>query len=323
MPIYFAPLEGVTDSVFRRTHAACFSGVDKYFIPFISPTQNMFFTARELSAIAPDENAGLSAVPQIMAKDARLFLWAAEQLKDMGYAEINLNIGCPSGTVTAKGKGAGILRTPDELTRLLDEIYARTPLPVSIKTRIGYESAAEWPRIVSILSDYPVHELIVHPRTRSQFYSGMPHRGSYALTFECTRCPIVYNGDLFTPADCEALLSEYPDTSALMLGRGLIANPALAQEISGGERLTLPALRRFHDMLLAAYLERGPANLALIRMQAFMKHAVCCFEAPDKPRKALRKAKSIRDYSEAAERLFEGHRLLDTPCFLPDPNAIH
>ncbi len=322
-PIYFAPLEGVTDSIFRRTHAAHFSGVQKYFIPFISPTQNRLFTARELYAIAPEENKGLPAVPQVMAKDSELFLWAADQLKDMGYAEVNLNIGCPSGTVTAKGKGSGMLRTPDALSAFLDEIFARSPLPVSVKTRIGYESDGEWPRILGILSSYPVSELIVHPRTRNQFYSGTPFRDRYEQTFDRAGCPIVYNGDLFTEADCETLMAEHPDTAALMLGRGLIANPALSQQLEGGTGLTIDSLRSFHDDLLEAYLDRGPENFALIRMQAIMKHIVCCFESPDKPKKLFRKAHSVAGYREAACRLFENHVLTDCPRFIPDPNAIH
>lgn len=323
LPIYFAPLEGVTDTIFRRVHHAHFGGVSKYFIPFISPTQNMLFTARELHAVSPEENAGMPAVPQIMAKDASLFLWCAEQLRDMGYAEVNLNIGCPSGTVTAKGKGSGMLRTPDILSAFLDGIFAKSPLPISVKTRIGYESDEEWPRLLSILSSYPIHELTVHPRTRTQFYTGIPYRERYDQTFDRAACPVVYNGDLFTAADCEALIEAYPDTASLMLGRGLIANPALAQSLHGGQELTLASLKRFHDDLLDAYLARGPENFALVRMQAAMKHMICCFEAPDKPRKLFRKATKVSAYREAAQRLFENHALNKNPQFIPDPNAIH
>ncbi len=323
LPIYFAPLEGVTDSIFRRVHHAHFKGVTKYFIPFISPTQNMFFTARELYAVSPEENAGVPAVPQIMAKDAELFLWCAGQMKEMGYREVNLNTGCPSGTVTAKGKGAGMLRTPDALAAFLDEIYEKSPLPVSIKTRIGFESSDEWPRLMGILSSYPVHELIIHPRTRSQFYTGTPYREAYDAALDRISCPMVYNGDLFTTENCRAAEAEFSGTAALMLGRGLIANPALAQQLTGGEGLTMASLRSFHDDLLEAYLARGPENFALVRMQAAMKHMICCFESPDKPRKLFRKAHTVAAYREAAERLFSEHALTDKPRFIPDPNAIH
>lgn len=323
LPIYLAPLEGITDSIYRRVHHAQFGGVAKYYIPFISPTQNMFFTAREKYAVSPEENKGVPAVPQIMAKDAKLFLWCAQELKDMGYTEVNLNLGCPSSTVTAKGKGSGMLRTPDLLTAFLDEIFAASPLPVSVKTRIGYASPDEWPRILSILSSYPIHELTIHPRTRTQMYTGTPYRPLFDAAFDRISCPIVYNGDLFTQADCEALTGEYPDTAALMLGRGLIANPALAQAMQGGEKLTLASLKRFHDTLLEAYLEKGPENFAFVRMQAIMKHMLSGFESPDKPRKLFRKARTIAAYQEEAARLFDCCQLTDAPHFLPDPSAIH
>jgi len=323
LPIYFAPLEGVTDSIFRRVHHAHFGGVTKYYIPFVSPTQNMFFTAREIYAVSPEENQGVPAVPQIMAKDAKLFLWCAQQLKDMGYAEVNLNLGCPSSTVTAKGKGSGMLRTPDLLLAFLDEIFEKSPLPISVKTRIGYTSPDEWPRILSILSSYPIHELTIHPRTRTMMYTGTPYRELFGAAFDRVSCPVVYNGDLFTAADCDALAEDYPDTAALMLGRGLIGNPALAQTLAGGEGLTLSSLKRFHDALLEAYLDRGPENFAFVRMQAVMKHMISTFEDADKPRKVFRKATSIEAYREAADRLFESYVLSDNPHFLPNPGSVH
>ena len=322
-PIYFAPLEGVTDTIFRRVHHAHFTGVTKYYIPFVSPTKNMFFTARELYAISPEGNAGIPVVPQIMAKDAELFLWCAGELKAMGYTEVNLNIGCPSGTVTAKGKGSGMLRTPDVLAAFLDEIFEKSPLPISVKTRIGFESDAEWPRLLSILASYPIHELTVHPRTRTQFYTGVPYKNRFDETFDRISCPIVYNGNLFTLEDCEEIAADCPDTAAIMLGRGLIGNPALAQQMTGGEGLTLDSLKRFHDDLLDAYLERGPENFALVRMTAIMKHLLSGFADNDKPRKLFRKATTVSAYREAAALLFECHELTENPHFLPDPSAIH
>ena len=301
MPIYFAPLEGLTDDIYRRTHAACFSGVEKYFIPFVSPTQNLAFTPKELRAVSPERNAGLYAVPQLLTRDAEHFLWAAQALADMGYTEVNLNTGCPSGTVTAKFKGAGMLRDLDMLRAFLDEIFARTPIPVSIKTRIGYENPEEWPAVRAVLQDYPVHELIIHPRTRSQMYHGEP----YVECFDSAPVdrPLVYNGDLFSAADCRAFTQAHPQASALMLGRGLLANPALAQELSGGERLTREALRTFHERLYQAYAAHHPANVVLGRMREAMKYISCCFEDAAKLRKAMRKAKTTEAYRDAADKL--------------------
>ena len=318
LPIEFAPLEGVTDAVFRRTHRAHFPGVSRYFIPFISPTQNLRFTARELSAISPERNAGLFAMPQVLTKDASHFLWAAQALFDMGYGEVNLNAGCPSGTVTAKGKGAGMLADVSALSWFLDEIYAHAPLKVSIKTRIGVTRPEEFARLLEVYARYPVHELIIHPRTRSEMYRGTPHREVIADALAQTKLPIVYNGDLFTAADCRALEAMYPGLRALMLGRGLIANPALAREYAGGAPLEKDELRAFTDDLLRAYLAEYPANVALGRMREVMKHIVCCFEQPEKPRKAIRKAAKLAAYEAAVAALFDGHALRENAGFLAE-----
>ena len=239
MTLYFAPLEGVTDAVFRRIHHECFPGVSKYFIPFISPTQNLAFTSRDWAAIAPENNIGVPAVPQLLAKDAALFLWAAQALCDMGYPEVNLNLGCPSGTVTAKGKGSGLLADVPALERLLDGIFEKPPIPVSIKTRIGYARVEEWDRLLDVFARYPIHELIIHPRTRAEFYRGTPHADAFAKAYGTLGMPLCYNGDLFSEADCLELTRHFPNTHALMLGRGLIANPAFSPPIRQNIRRTL------------------------------------------------------------------------------------
>ncbi|MBR4080952.1 MAG: tRNA-dihydrouridine synthase family protein [Clostridia bacterium] len=312
--LYFAPLEGITDAIFRRVHHEHFGGVDKYFIPFVSPTQNLTFNHRELHAIAPELNEGVPAVPQLLTRDAGHFRWASEALRDMGYTEVNLNIGCPSGTVTAKVKGSGLLREPDVLRELLDGVFAHSALPVSIKTRIGFYDAAEWPSLWEILRDYPMHELIVHPRTRNEFYKGEPHMDTYALAAETACCPLVYNGNIFAPADAEALLAAFPATSALMLGRGLIANPALAQMLKGGAPLEADKLRDFIEHLFCEYRDRHQLSHALGRIRDVMKHTACCFEDPAKAVKLFRKASTEADYRAAMTLLFS-HPLTAAPAY--------
>ena len=315
MTVYFAPLEGVTDAVFRRIHHAQFTGVSKYFIPFISPTQNLRFTNRELSAIAPEQNEGVPVVPQVLTKHAEHFIWAANELAAMGCTEVNLNAGCPSGTVTAKGKGAGMLTDLPALERFLDEVFEKTPLPVSIKTRVGFTSPSEFERVCELLIRYPFCEVILHPRTRKEFYKGIPHRDAYAALLAAAPFPVVYNGDLFSCEDCRQLNADFPGTHAVMLGRGLIANPALAQTLSGGIALTLPMLRTFYNSLLAAYKEIYPPHVVLGRMREIMAHMVCCFEAPEKPRKAMRKAATLDAFEAAVNTLFLTHSLCDDPMF--------
>lgn len=315
LPVYFAPLEGVTDAVYRQVHHAHFSGPVKYFIPFISPTQNLVLTPRERRNVDPQVNAGLSAVPQVLTKNADHFLWAARLLEEMGYEEVNLNAGCPSGTVTAKGKGAGLLQRPQELSWLLDEIFAHTPVRVSVKTRIGFSSPDEFDALLAVYNRYPISELIIHPRTREEYYRGAVHRDVYAAAEAGARMPLVYNGDLFTPESCRALERAHAKTRALMLGRGMLANPALAQTYAGGAPLTRETLRAFHDDLMRAYQDAYPASVVLGRMREVAKNIACCFEDAEKPLKAARKAGTLAAYQDAVTRLFEDYALSANPCF--------
>lgn len=312
MDIRFAPMEGLTDTIYRRTHHQYFGGVSKYYIPFVSPTQHHVFTPKELRAIGPEYNAGIPTVPQVLAKDAEHFLWAAGEMADMGYDEVNLNIGCPSGTVTAKGKGAGMLRDLFALDALLNEVCRRSPVPVSVKTRIGFEAPEEWPEILELLCEYPLKEIIVHPRTRAGFYkAGTLHPQAFRMAAE-KGLPLVYNGDLFTAADCSELQREYAGTP-MMLGRGLVCNPALAREACGSAPLDKAELRTFHDALWDAYRRERPLDQAHSRMRELMIYTSCCFHDAEKAAKDVRKS-NPKNYEAAIARLFE-HDLACPPCF--------
>lgn len=315
LPVYFAPMEGVTDAIYRQVHHAHFTGPVKYFIPFISPTQNLVLTPRERKNVDPQVNAGLPVVPQVLTKNAGHFLWAANLLHDMGYEEVNLNAGCPSGTVTAKGKGAGLLQRPQEFAWFLDEVFAHAPVRVSVKTRIGFSSPEEFGALLDVYNRYPIHELIIHPRTREEFYKGTVHRDVYNAAEARARMPLVYNGDLFTPQSCRTFEQTHAKTRALMLGRGMLANPALAQTYAGGVPLCKETLRAFHDDLLRAYQAVYPSCVVLGRMREVAKNIACCFEDAEKPLKAARKAGSLPAYQDAVTRLFEHYALSVNPCF--------
>lgn len=312
MDVRFAPMEGLTDTVYRVTHHRYFGGVKKYYIPFVSPTQHHVFTPKELRAIGPAHNAGVPTVPQILAKDAEHFLWAAGEMAAMGYDEVNLNIGCPSGTVTAKGKGAGMLRDLYALDAFLNQVCSKAPVAVSVKTRIGFDSPDEWEEILSVLSEYPLKEIIIHPRTRQGFYKvGTLQPETFRAAAE-KGLPLVYNGDLFTAQDCRAIQAEYPDMP-VMLGRGLVCNPALAQEASGGALLDKEAFRAFHDALWDAYRQDRPLDQAHSRMRELMIYMSCCFADAEKAAKNVRKS-NAKTYESAVDQLFQ-HELASPPCF--------
>ena len=210
MEYYFAPMEGVTGALYRRIHHKYFPGVDAYYMPFLTPTRDRVFTPRDLRETAPEHNLGFRAVPQLLTRDSGDFCWAANALFDMGYDEVNLNLGCPSGTVVAKGKGTGLLADRSTLEARLDGIFAGARGPVSVKTRLGLESPEEFGPLLELFARYPISLLIVHPRVRKDFYKEPVRRKEFALAHRDYPGPLCYNGGLFTPEDCEALLRDYP-----------------------------------------------------------------------------------------------------------------
>lgn len=316
MKVYFAPMEGFTDAVYRRVHHQMFGGAEKYFIPFISPTQYDCLTPREKAAVLPKYNKNVPAVPQVLSNRSDTFLWAARTLCDLGYAEVNLNVGCPSGTVTAKYKGAGMLRDLDTLRAFLDEVFTHASLPVSIKTRIGFADPEEWAQILAIYRQYPIYELTVHPRTRAQYYKGKIWDDAFVQAQAALTIPLVYNGDVFSPQDAANVLKTHPDVT-LMLGRGLLTNPALARQLHGGQCLSVNEVRQFHDALYEEYLAQYPKNIAVWRMCDAMKYLSLAFEEPHKCVKAMRKARSEAEYLNAVRCLFTEHPLRDAPYFSP------
>ena len=305
MRYYFAPMEGVTGAVYRRTHHEFFPGIDKYFMPFITPTTTGRFTPRQLRDIAPEHNMGVPAVPQLLTKTAADFIWAANALGDMGYAEVNLNLGCPSGTVTAKGKGAGFLGDPDALDRFFDAVFAAVRVPVSVKTRLGVHEPAEFDRLLDIYNRYPITELTIHPRVRQDFYKGTVREADFAAALPRCRMPVCYNGDVVTEADVRAIAARYPGLPALMLGRGLIGDPSLIARLRGGPRADSDTLRTFHDTLYARYCDAfGDARIAMLRMKEIWFYHLNLFENSEKHGKRLKKATDPRVYADAAASIF-------------------
>lgn len=305
MKYYFAPLEGVTGYAFRLAHARYFSPADKYFTPFFSPTGTRHFAPRDVRELSPANNKGVNTVPQIMAKNAGDFLWAVEELSDMGYREANLNLGCPSGTVVAKGKGSGFLGKPDELDAFLDEVYSKTPIPISIKTRLGLNNPEEFQKILEIYNKYPICELTIHPRVQKDFYKYTPRMGVFAEAYSNSKVPLCYNGDLFTATDVEALASRFPDLPAAMLGRGAVASPGMFGTLRGEPEPNRAALREFHDELFERYcVDFGSVQNAMHRMKELWSYLVQQFPNSEKEIKRLRKSRTAVDYSSAVDDVF-------------------
>lgn len=225
MEYYFAPMEGVTGAEYRAVHHRHFPGVDRYYMPFITPTQDRVFTPRELRNIAPERNVGYCAVPQLLTKNAGDFNWAAGELWAMGYDEVNLNLGCPSGTVTAKGKGAGMLADLEGLDRFLDGIFSAARGKISVKTRLGLRDPEEIFPLLERFARYPISLLILHPRVRQDFYKEPVRPDYFARALEVYPGPMCYNGGLRTLEDWRRHAGALPSGPALDAGAGTAGRP--------------------------------------------------------------------------------------------------
>ena len=299
MRYYFAPMEGLTDSIYRRVHHKYFGGVERYFMPFLSPTVHRALTPREERETPKADSVGFKAVPQLLTKVPEDFTWMAGQCKELGYDEVNLNLGCPSGTVTAKGKGSGMLRDLQALDNFLDAIFYKAPLPISVKTRIGFSSSEELPALLEIYNKYPIKELTVHPRVREAFYKGPVELDAFRYCVENSKNPLCYNGDICTTADAERIQSEF-GVDAVMIGRGLIADPGMLLP-DGTDRQTL---LDFTDELMAEYTEIfGSVRNAMFRMKENWGMIASRFENSEKLKKRLFKTTDPNEFRAITREL--------------------
>ncbi len=272
MKIFFAPMEGITDGILRQTHHRLFGSVDVYGLPFHKLTRSMSLLTREKRDIAPEENEGLSVLPQALTRDPQQLTAWMDHVKSCGYSRADLNLGCPSPTVTRRGRGSGMLRDLPALRVFLDRLFS-DPLAValSVKTRIGYESPEEWPEILGMLADYPFAHVTIHVRTAREQYTGGIHPEAFDLALRRGLPHPVYNGDLRTPEDVRALLARCPGTEAVMIGRGLLADPALARRIRGGAPAGTEELRAWYTALYEGWCGRFQATIALGRIKKLME----------------------------------------------------
>lgn len=308
----FAPLDGITKAVFRQVWHRRFGGADRYFMPFFSPTDQHIVTDRDRKELVPENNGGLPLVPQVMTRKADDFLWAAELLGDMGYTEVNLNLGCPSGTVTAKGKGSGFLAKPEELDRFFDQVFSRAALPVSVKTRLGILDPEKFWPLLEIYNRYPIACLTIHPRVQKQFYKGTVHLDVFEKALAASKNPVCYNGDLRTVEDLRAFQGRFPAAEAVMVGRGAVADPALPRKWRGGPAATRQELQDFTAELYQSYQAfYGQVNPAAQRMKEVWFYLIHLFEGGGRIDKKLRRSRGAWEYERLEAEIFQTLPLRD------------
>ena len=306
MNLYFAPLEGITTYTYRNIHSQIFGGCDAYFSPFICPSPNEKVSRKMLKDILPENNGVENLVVQILCNHPDAFKLFADKVSDLGYDEINLNLGCPSGTVTGKGRGAGFLKYPEELDRFLDAIFSQNRINISVKTRLGFIEEAEFGNLMEIYSRYPIKELTIHPRVRMDFYKGYPRYECFSYAYQNSKNLLCYNGNVFDLADFNKIENTYPKISSVMLGRGAVANPALFREIKGGNKLTTAEALQFTLALKDSYYKLfGNDTYTIHKLKEIWLYMMWNYPEEKKILKCIKKAQKLADFMSAIESLPE------------------
>lgn len=321
MKYYLAPMEGITGYIYRNAYEKYFHNIDKYFTPFIVTNQSRSLRTRELKDILPDNNKNINIVPQILTSDAEGFIITGEKLKEFGYKEVNLNLGCPVGTVVAKGKGSGFLAKREELDRFLNEIFEMKDIKISIKTRIGKDDPEEFYELIKIYNKYPIEELIIHPRTQRDFYGNKPNLDIFKEALNLSKNPVCYNGDIFTAKNYKDFVSEFNTVDKIMLGRGIIANPGLMGEIVENSSIDKNTLKKFHDEILDSYYDLFKEDRnTLFKMKELWSYMVYIFSDSKKYGKKIKKSQRIEEYKDAVSSLFEEQSIIEGAGLFSDKN---
>jgi len=309
-PLILAPLRGFTDMVFRNAFQRHFQGIEEAVAPFVTSIKGRRIKPSHLKDLAPADNRAMPIVPQILSNNPDEFLCLANTLVDLGYREINWNLGCPFPMVAKKMRGSGLLPHPDMIDRMLDQTFRGFSGSLSIKTRLGRLSGDEMKRLIPVFNRYPLARVIVHPRTGVQMYTGNVDLEAFQVCLTRLSHPVVYNGDINDSAKFQFLESRFPTVSGWMLGRGLLANPFLSEMIQSKTRL-IPRrnirFEKFHDDLVAGYscLFSGPGHV-LDRMKGFWRYFTANFPDGRQIMKKIRKADSLDRYRDVVAGVFDG-----------------
>ncbi len=304
MNLYFAPLEGITTYTFRNTHFEMFGGCTDYYAPFITPTQNDRINNKNLRDILPSNNKIPNLKIQALCNHAPSFVDFATKVKEYGYDEINLNFGCPSSTVVKKGRGAGFLKDKELLNNFLYEIFNKTDIKISIKTRAGYLNCDEAEELIEIYNRYPLTKLIIHPRAREDYYNGSPCMSTFNTMYKASKNPVCYNGDILNTNDYDQIKAIYPDLEGIMIGRGAIKNPAIFREICGDKPLTSKELIEFTEKLFKNYFELLNSDMyTLHKLKEIWVYIMQEHEECKKITKAIKKSNKVSDLLTAIKQL--------------------
>lgn len=308
--IYLAPLQGMTDRIYRNLFPVYFKGVDVALAPFIPSVRKMKAETKHLRELDPDKNTGLPTIPQIMGSRPDDFILLANRLNDMGYGTVNWNLGCPYPMVVKKGRGAGMLCYPDRIESFLETAMPVLKPKLSIKLRIGLKYPDDVLTLIPIFNRFPLDELIIHPRTGAQMYEGNVDLEMFEQCLHLSKHRVVYNGDIDSLEKLEMLSQRFGSVDRWMIGRGLIANPFLAEKIKFNTEKPyaekIKIMKAFHDHLFAEYSKIlfGPSHITN-KMKEIWTYMGGFFENGDKIKKRIWKAHHRDNYRDIVNKVFD------------------
>ena len=263
-----APMQGLTEVLFRRVYEECFPGAIPLAVsPFIALTRNLHFSTdnAQIRDVLPENNINsIPVIPQILGKEPEEFILVANHLAEMGYSEVNWNMGCPMRAVTAKHRGCGLMPHPNEVKAILDTIIPRIRCRLSVKVRLGLKEKEDIFAMVPVLNDYPLASVTIHPRLGRQQYTGVPDLETFGQVLPLLKHPVIYNGDICTPDDARHIHERFPQIADIMVGRGILYRPTLPLEISGNGAHP-DATRRFIRRLMEDIRTTLPTQESILR----------------------------------------------------------
>jgi len=303
-----SPLQGFTDFRFRNVHQQYFGGIDVYYAPYIRFNGKPIIKSGYQKDLDPKNNQVPHLVPQVMTNSAEEFLLAADYVRSLGYNELNWNLGCPYPMVTDKGLGSGLISQPSRISAILDEVYSKSDIIVSMKMRLGYLSNTEILTSFEVLNNYPLKSIGIHARLGCDLYTSQVDLDGFERCIAATPHMLYYNGDIVSVEVFRKLSTRFPSISHWMLGRGLLADPFLPMMIKM-DTLSYPEDRmkmfsKYHDRLCSAYSEKVTGDKALIRkMSSYWEYFASTFKTP-RLFKKIRKAKTMEVYDQLVSEFF-------------------
>jgi tRNA-dihydrouridine synthase B len=303
-----SPLQGFTDYRFRNAFHHYFGGIDTFYSPYIRLNGKMVVKPTYERDLLPSNNSTLEVIPQIITNDADEFLFVSKYVKDLGYNELNWNLGCPYPMVTKRCMGSGLIADWQKIDAILHRVHQESDILVSMKMRMGYENSSEILDVLPILDKYPLKNIAIHARIGKQLYKGGVDLDSFQRCLDNTRHTIYYNGDITSVEQFRILVERFPTIQHWMIGRGLIADPFLPQMIK--ENTTeyptnrMEIFGKFHDTLFSSYQNAlSGSSHVLIKMESFWEYFATSFPNPHKTFKKIKKAKNIDSYNDAVHSI--------------------